>query len=418
MRKKKFCGWLYENKWLFVAFVAPVLILWVTYICLGVTLFGDNHILISDAKHQYFPFLLELREKLRSGDNLFYSWYIGLGENFWSIAAYYLMSPLNLLVVLVPERYVLAVYFLIVTVKMGAISLFFAIFLKKMFHRNDLTLPVFSCMYTFSAFFMGYYWNTMWLDAIAMLPLIILGLHALIREGRFKLFTVSLMLGIVFNYVIGIYLCIFVFFSFFAMCICMKTPWRVFGKRLCMIALCALIAIGMAAAFLLPTFCSVSATTRADATVPALTSLKMGILGLAARFCAAAPLTLVDGLLNYYCGVVCLLLTVVYLCSSKIPLRPKLCTFALLLFVALSGVVQILEYFWNGLREMKALPGRFLFIVGFLVITSAYQAVPEIKSWSMKKIVPVLAAAAVVVAAGLLVSGKKVAVINGVEGIK
>ncbi|EFV22540.1 hypothetical protein HMPREF1011_01836 [Anaerostipes caccae] len=66
--------------------------------------FGNNSFLIVDALHQYLPFFADYHEKLRSLDSLFYSFHGGLGFNFLGLWAYYLSSPLNLIIVLFPKE--------------------------------------------------------------------------------------------------------------------------------------------------------------------------------------------------------------------------------------------------------------------------------------------------------------------------
>ena len=71
---------------------------------MGVQPFGDNSFLIVDALHQYLPFFADYHDKLKSLDNLFYSFHGGLGYNFLGLWAYYLSSPLNLVIVLFPKE--------------------------------------------------------------------------------------------------------------------------------------------------------------------------------------------------------------------------------------------------------------------------------------------------------------------------
>jgi uncharacterized membrane protein YfhO len=49
----------------------------------------------------------------------------------------------------------------------------------------------------------------MWFDTFALLPLVMLGLHKLMREGRFLLFIISLALAVLSSFYIGLFVCIF-----------------------------------------------------------------------------------------------------------------------------------------------------------------------------------------------------------------
>ena len=124
--------------------------------------FGNNRsMLYSDMYHQYYPFFKAFRAALRSGDSLLFSWDVGMGMDYLGLVSYYLASPLNLLSVLIPEGWTLGYFSLMMPVKLGFASLFFAIFLKHVFGREDLSLPIFGAFYGMCAWAMGYQWNIM-----------------------------------------------------------------------------------------------------------------------------------------------------------------------------------------------------------------------------------------------------------------
>ena len=177
--------------------------------------FGDNYsMLFSDMYHQYYPFFYAFRKALRSGDSLLYSWNVGMGMDYLGLASYYLASPLNLLSVLVPDNLVLEYFSLLVPIKLGLASLFFAIFLKNLFSQYDLSISLFGALYGLCAWALGYQWNIMWLDTFALLPLVALGTIRLLRDNKFILYTITLFLSIFSNYYIGFFTCIFVLLVF------------------------------------------------------------------------------------------------------------------------------------------------------------------------------------------------------------
>lgn len=403
---------LSEKRWLILAFFVPFVIAWAVFIYRGVYPFGDQQILKSDAWHQYYPFLAELQNKLKSGESLYYTWNNGLGTNFWVLIAYYCSSPLNLLTVLIPQSLLRIAYTVFTAVKIGAAGLFCAIFLRQVFCRNDVSLTVFGSFYAFSAYMMGYYWNIMWLDSVAMLPLVILGTYALVKYGRFKLYVISLALTMLCNYLIGAYVCIFVFFTFFMLCISLKQSGKELLGRFFLIAGCSLTALAMAAIFLVPTYFAVMNTYRAQTYLPALTEHSVGVAELVARLAAVVPPTSLEGAPNLYCGLPCVLLAILYVCAPGIPLRQKLCTLFMLVFLVLSCAMALLESMWNGFRETNMLPGRFSFLFCFMLIVTAYQALPEIERLSGKRLIALIAGAAALTAACFLAYGIKIALLN------
>lgn len=148
--------------------------------------FGKYSMLYSDMYHQYYPFFVAFRRALRSGSGLLYTWSIGMGMDYLGLISYYLASPLNLLSVLVPEGWLLEFFSLLVPVKLGFAGMFFAIFLKKLFGKNDASIAVFGGFYGLCAWALGYQWNVMWLDTFALLPLVALGTVCLLKEKKFS----------------------------------------------------------------------------------------------------------------------------------------------------------------------------------------------------------------------------------------
>ena len=69
-------------RWSVWAFIVPFVLMWTAFSVFEVFPFGNNQTMVSDAWHQYYPFMVELRSKLLNGESLFYTWNNGLGINF------------------------------------------------------------------------------------------------------------------------------------------------------------------------------------------------------------------------------------------------------------------------------------------------------------------------------------------------
>ena len=124
--------------------------------------FGDaRSMLYSDMYHQYYPFFVNFRANLLNGDGLLYNWDIGMGLDYLGLISYYLASPLNLVSLLIPEAWTLEYFSLLMPLKLGFAGLFFSLFLKKLFDRNDISISLFGGMYGLCAWAVGYQWNVM-----------------------------------------------------------------------------------------------------------------------------------------------------------------------------------------------------------------------------------------------------------------
>ena len=154
------------------AFLLPFLIFCVCLALREIFPFGDRQILNFDGWHQYYPFLLKLWDHFHEGTSLLYDWSMGMGTNFLSMLSYYGSSPLNLALLFVKEREFRVLFTLLVALRIGLAGLFSGMFLRKIEKNPGWSIAFFSLGYALCGFLMGYYWNVMWLDAVALFPLI------------------------------------------------------------------------------------------------------------------------------------------------------------------------------------------------------------------------------------------------------
>lgn len=181
------------KKYVWLSGIIPMVICICIWMGRGVYPFGEQCILHMDMYHQYCPFFIEMADKLQNGGSLFYTWNLGLGSDFVALFAYYLASPLNLLLIFCPKDFVIEFMTVITLLKIGACGWSFFYFLKEHFAMEH-TGPnqerlcrgalVFACAYALSGFTAAYSWNIMWMDSVALTPLIFLGLERLVRQGK------------------------------------------------------------------------------------------------------------------------------------------------------------------------------------------------------------------------------------------
>ena len=370
--------------------------------------FGKYSMLYSDMYHQYYPFFVAFRNAIRSGNGLLYTWSVGMGMDYLGLIAYYLASPLNLVSVLLPEGWLLGYFSLLVPIKLGLAGLFFALFLKDIFRRNDVSVAVFGGLYGLCAWALGYQWNVMWLDTFAWLPLVVLGEVKLLRDNKVILYTVSLFFSVFTNYYIGLFTCFFVFFLFFIYEICRWGGWKKFFCDLLRIGLFSAIALGLTAILTVPALFALGTTQSSVNKFPTSFRLNIAkentIMGLldamrqvAGNMGGSIEPSFKEGLPNLYCGILSVFLMFLYLLARRVRLRDKVCAVFLLVFFNLSFIVRQLDYIWHGFHFTNMIPYRFSFLYSFVVLYMAYRAWTLRKDFSTKQIL-----AAGVLAAGVL----------------
>ena len=372
----------------------------------------------SDAYHQYFPFFKDFRQKLLNGDSLLYAWNIGMGIDYLGLYSYYLGSPLNLFSVLIPEKWLIGYFTFLTPLRLGFAGLFFALMLKKLFKKNDLSIVLFSSFYATCAWVFGYSWNTMWLDTFALLPLVVLGTIQLLQDRKYVLYTVSLFFSVVINYYIGFFVCIFTLLVFICYQVCRWQSFKRFLADLGLMAVFTILALGATAIITLPTYASLLTTsagthidlasknainmtgsttaTTAAATTPS-SSFKLNMtdketvagFGSFANWIAlfqamihvgtntfsfAVPNSVAtEGLPNIYCGVFASIFVLLYITCHQIRWRDRICGLLLLLFLNLSFVIDALNYIWHGFHNTNMIPYRFSFIYSFVMLLMAYR---------------------------------------------
>ena len=351
----------------------------------GLCPFGDSAMLYSDAYHQYYPFFLAFRRAIHSGESLLYSWDVGLGMDYLGLIAYYLASPLNLLSVILPESWMLPYFSLLVPLKLGLASMFFALFLKKVFDTEDIGLALFGSFYGLCAWALAYLWNIMWLDTFALLPLVVLGMVSLLTKRKFLLYTLTLFLSIWANYYVGFFTCVFLLLIFFCYEFCRWGGWKKFFIDLGLTALFSAIAIGMTALLELPALAALQTTQSSVNTFPEGFQLNiadedtwMGLLDamrqVAGNMNGGLEPTFKEGLPNLYCGLFANAFAILFLFGKNIRTKDKICAVLLLLFFNISFIVRQLDYIWHGFHFTNMIPYRFSFLHSFVVLYMAYRA--------------------------------------------
>ena len=361
-----------EKAVLISAFLLPTALMIFLFMIKGIYPFGDRSFLSGDLYHQYMPFFSELLHKVKGGESLNFSFHTGIGSNFLALFAYYLASPFHILGLITGEAHLVEFLGYIVVIKTGLCGLTACLYFQRHFHTKDFAVLLFSMFYAFSGFMAAYNYNIMWLDCIWVLPLILLGLERLVKEGKCTLYCLTLAFSIYTNYYLSIMICIFLVLYFAVLLITEKE------KRLrsaLNFGLYSLLAGGMAAVLLIPSVCAILQTDFGDAAFPKKIESYFSVLDMLARHCVCVYTERgLDHWPNIYCGSAVLMLIPMYLMNKRISIREKFCRLGLAGFLLISFSTNILNFIWHGLNYPDSLPARQSFLYIFLVLTMCYDA--------------------------------------------
>ncbi len=378
-----------------IAFLVPVLILMLVYIIRGVFPYGDKIYVRMDFYHQYAPFVKEFCRHILNGESLLYAWEFGLGTNYWAHYAYYLASPLNWLIVLIPGDYVIEAMNLLLILRAGVAGSAFVYFLGDA-RKKNITMAVFGIFYALSGYYLAYSCNVIWMDGYALFPLVALGIKRIAHGKSAKLYTVSMLICTFSNFYLAVIMGI--------CCVLWLMISLIAGKRkTCKTVLVAvgrfvlstLLYVGMCAVILLPVAAALMNTPAGESSFPEATESYFAVYELFERMCMNVPNNLKGSdLPNIYATVFALVLLPMYFGNPSIRRKDKIVYGIVLVFLLVSFQINVLDYLWHGLHFPNSFPARQSFFYIFLVLIMGYEAFAKRKRLSLKVIyiaVPVLA---------------------------
>lgn len=368
----------------------------IVYICLGVWPIGEKSVMIVDMHQQYTPLLAQMRDMILSGDNPLYSFEVGLGTSFLPMFAYYLASPLNLLLLLFPLKYITEGVLIITLLKNALMGALFAACLQYTYRKRTIAIPIVSVMYAMMMYVMAYNWNLMWLDGVMMLPLVLLGFERMMREGKYLTYILSLAYALYANYYIGFMLCIFLVLYYIAYLLREKRTLQKNVSSTVKFAIGSLLGGGLSMFLLLPTAMSLSATSASGTTILPDMAANFDLIDLFGQHLVGLEPTIRSGNLpNVYCGILTLLLLPIFMTCQKIPFRRRLTYTGLLVVMVFSLMINQWDLIWHGLHTPNDLPYRFSFLYSLVLLLIAYETLLQIEHINRKQIAGSLGAVTV-----------------------
>lgn len=379
-----------SKKLLLLSFGLPFAVMAIIYALMGVYPFGNNTLMTIDLGQQYIDFFSYYRHTLlHEPAALFYSFAKGLGGDMVGLWAYYLNSPFNILLLLVPDRFLPVGVTILMLIKIACAGGSFAYLLLKKIDGKDLMVPLFSLAYALMAYTIVNQLNVMWLDGLVFLPLIVLGVEKII-DGE-KGYFYSLMLGIMLfsNYYIGYMICLFIVLYFiFALVkqnhtaeLSAGQKTKFFFVKIVRFAWFSLLGGGVAAFSLLPNFISLLNGKASYMRDTIDWSLKYPFQELLSKFYIGAfdfdqmP----TGHPNLFIGTVAFICFFFYFFNRSFSKKERFISSILVLFFLLSMNVNFLNKVWHGMQYPIWYPYRFSFVVAFFFVLNGFRSVQRMK---------------------------------------
>ncbi len=363
-------------RFLFAAFFLPLALMFLIHIGMEVWPFGENSVLVLDLNGQYVYYFEEFSRILHGDADLLYSWTRTLGGEFLGIFAYYLCSPFTLIAAILPAEWMTESLLAIILLKVGMCSTTMALYLTHSRKAKPYTAVLFGMMYALCSYGVVQSMNTMWIDAMYLFPILILGVERLVRDGKPVLYTLTLFALLMTNYYIGFMACIFlVLYFFYAYATYQSFDVKRFLATGARFALYSLLAAAMAAILLIPAYYGLTfgKTEFQDTNYEFLQ--RFDFLDFLVKFLPASYDTVrPEGLPIVYSGILTLIFAPLYFLVRDIPKKQKVMAGVLLVALCMSMNASTVDIFWHGLSKPNWLNYRYSFMLCFFVIALAADA--------------------------------------------
>lgn len=388
------------------SFFVPMLIMAIYFAYRHMEPFGSSSLLTVDLGQQYIDFFAYLRHALlHDPSSIFFSFSNGLGGEMLGTWAYYLMSPLNWILLFFSGTTITTGIFFLTIIKYGLAGLSFSWLLSKISRQTGLKAITFATTYALMGWTIANQLNVIWMDAIYLLPLVFYGLYSMLHTGKWYTYVIWLAITLVVNYYMAYMICLFMILQFVFLAVDQYVNKSKFLKQLGTFAGTSIIAALLSAVALLPTWWSLS-QSKAQYTVGSVQwKFEYSPIKMLSKFFTGTFnfSQMENGLPNLFIGAIALLGVAFYFSDKRVKIRTKITAGLITLFLGLSVCYQPLDLLWHAGQFPVWYPYRFTFLIGFWFILLASQTLTEDFKPSWKAISIIL---------GLLILGTVYVVVN------
>lgn len=358
-----------------MSFLLPVVIMGSYFAYRSMAPFGQSTLLTVDLGQQYVDFFSYFRRTLLHNPSQFiYSFSSGLGGEMWGTNAYYLLSPLNLLLVFFPGAALSSGIFFLTILRYGLSGLAFAWMLDRLKYQRGIRIVGFSTAYALNGWIIANQLNLIWLDAMILLPLIIWGLYKLIHYQQPATYIIWLTVMIIDNYYMAWMICLFTILFFIWQLPLIKN-WRISVKAFSRYVFSSLVAVGISAIVLFPTIYSLLQSKGTYTSIKLRNHFEYNPLKILTKLVPGSFNfnQMPSGQPNFYVGMIIFLAVGLYFFNKQIKLSQRIIAFLVTTFFILSFCYEPLDLLWHLGQFPVWYPSRFSFIFSFWLVLLAAQ---------------------------------------------
>ena len=224
--------------------------------------------------------------------------------------------------------------------------------------------------------------NVMWLDALIGLPLIILGVDALLQKRNPLYYVFPLSLTILSNYYTGYMICLFLglYFPYAYLTANDSFSWKSFIKQFGRFIVYSVLSVGLIMVILLPTFYSLLGSKGTATTIAwSLKSEYNPLLMASKLFIGSFDFhEMQKGYPNIFVGSLAMFSFLCYFKEKKIARSQRLYALFIAIVLLISFNIEMFDKLWHAGQLPNWYSYRFSFLFSFWMVFLGYQ-------WTLKK---------------------------------
>lgn len=370
---------------LLVAFFAPILLLTLVYNNLGLYPYENLTVLTSDLNNQYVSYFAYLVDSIKNGNNIFYTFSKTIGGDMYGLTGYYLLSPVNIILMFAGKTNLPFMLMLVTMIKVGLSGLFMYIYFseKRGYIYKNL---MFALAYALNGYIAAFIFNLMWLDAVYLLPLVIMFTEKIFKKKSSVPYILTLALTIISCYYTGYMVCIFtgIYAVYYFIIKREKLGKKI--KSFLRFAGASILAVGISMIVLLPSIASLSGskemgdsiTINGERNFKALDFLVCIFTG------QSAGVEGYENLPNLYFGIVIFVFVIAFFINKNIRIREKIATLGMFAILFVSMYFVVADMVWHGFAKPNMFYFRYSFVFSFMAILVAEKCYHRIYGLSKK----------------------------------
>ena len=373
----------------------PMTIMLVVWLFMGSYPFGNKSLMTIVFDQQYISFYGLLKNAILSGDlsSLTYSFTKSIGGDMIGELGYYLMSPFNIIYVLLPLKYIGLSVFLTIWLRYGAFGLSFAHLLIKRYKgagTKRWMVPLFATAYALSGMLVSYQMNVIFYDAMFMLPLVILYLEQLL-DGK-AAYPYSFVLGLTvflqfyMGYMISLFVVLYACY-YLSPRLSIEGTWKVklkhYVQPLWDVFLYSILGATAAAILFVPVFFNlIESKGQAGGAMTFSMTFQINPLDILSKltiggFDAQSGWATGPNLPNIYIGALGFIGFILYFLSRRIVKERRWAAGVVTLIFFTSFVNEFVSKIWHMGQNPAGFFFRFSWLFSFFMLLLAYQALKE-----------------------------------------